>query len=168
MSLTIEQTLDTPYIHLEDGLIKIEGRSMPENVLKFYGQVKEWVESYVNNPAKYTKIEFSLNYTNSSSNKQINDLLKILNRKFQEGFDMKITWTYEDGDDSALEVGNDLESMVDIPFEYIVTETQTKQKTRIKVKNKLTGKVGEISQRYWDTIVRNGHERDFELLDKLN
>ena len=167
MSLTIEQTLDTPYIHLENGLIKMDGRSMPENVLKFYSPIKKWIEEYVENPTKFTNIDLSLTYTNSSSNKQINDLLKILNNKFLDGFDMKVTWTYEEGDDSALEVGNDLEEMLDIPFEYIIIETLIKQRTRLKVKNKLTGKVGEISQRYWDTIVRNGHEKDFELLEEI-
>ena len=166
MSLIIEQTFDTPYIQLEEGLIKMIGRSMPENVRKFYKQVKDWIEEYANNPAEFTKIELSLSYTNSSSIKQINDLLKILNQKFQEGSKMKVTWTYEEGDDSALEVGHDLESMIDIPFEYIIIETEVKQRNRIKVKNKITGKVGEISQRYWDTIVRNGHEKDFELLEK--
>lgn len=164
MSLTIEQTVDTPYIRLEKGLIKMTGRSMPENVRKFYKNVKDWVEDYAKEPAEFTQIELHLSYTNSSSIKQINDLLKVLNKKFSEGFDMKVFWTYEEGDDSALEVGNDLDSMTDIPFEYIEIESQIKQRTRIKVKNKITGKEGEISQRYWETIVRNGHQKDFELL----
>jgi hypothetical protein len=80
---------------------------------------------------------------------------------------MKIYWTYEEDDDTVQEIGTDLESMIDIPFEYIVKETQIKERTRIKVKNKLTGKVGEISLKYWETIKRNGHEKDFELLEKL-
>ena len=58
------------------------------------------------------------------------------------------------------------ESMIDIPFDYKVTETLVRQRTRLKVKNKITGKIGEISQRYWETIIRNGHEKDFELLEK--
>ena len=167
MCITIEKTLDTPYVKLEKGFIEIKGRSMPENVLKFYGPVKEWIEKYTENPAEFTKIEFNLPYTNSSSIKQINDFLKLLNQKFLDGFDMKIIWTYEEGDDNSLEIGNDLESMVDIPFEYIETEVKIKEKRRLKVKNLKTGKVGEISQRYWETIVRNGHEKDFELLEEV-
>lgn len=166
MSLTIEQTADTPFIQLEKGIIKMTGRSMPENVRKFYKDVKNWVENYASEPAEFTKIELHLSYTNSSSIKQINDLLKTLNKKYLEGFDMKVFWSYEEGDDSAQEVGHDLESMTNIPFEFIEIESQIKQRTRIKVKNKITGKVGEISQRYWDTIVRNGHQKDFELLEK--
>lgn len=164
MSLQIEKTLDTPYIYLEKGLIKMEGRSMPEHVSKFFAPVKEWFEQYIENPAEFTKIDLDLSYTNSSSIKQINDLLKMLNKKYVEGFDMKIFWTYEEHDESVHEIGTDLESLLDIPFEYIVTKSEFEKKIRIKVKNKITGKTGEISQRYWETIKRNGHERDFELL----
>lgn len=167
MTLVIEKTLDTPYIFLEGGLIKIEGRSMPENVLKFYDPIKKWLNKYIESPSDFTKIELSFTYINSSSAKQINDLLKILNAKFLNGFDMKVIWTYEEDDDDALETGNDLESIIDIPFEYVITKTLVKQSVRIKVKNKITGKVGEISQRYWETIKRNGHEKDFELLNKI-
>ena len=164
MSLIIEQTLDTPYIFLDKGLIKFEGRSMPENVLKFYDPVKKWLDNYIKNPADFTKIDLYFTYINSASIKQINDFLNILNAKFLEGFDMKVIWTYEEDDDDALETGNDVESMIDIPFEYIVKKTIAKQKRRLKVKNKITGKIGEISLRYWETIKRNGHEKDFELL----
>jgi len=166
MSLEIKKTLDTPYILLDNGLIKMEGRSMPEHVSRFFAPVKEWIDTYIENPADFTKIDLNLPYTNSSSIKQINDLLKILNSKFVEGSDMKVCWTYEEHDESMQETGKDLESMIDIPFEYIVTKIESEQKVRLKVKNKITGKTGEISQRYWETIKRNGHEKDFELLDK--
>ena len=167
MSLTLKKTHDTPYIHLKEGLIEIKGRLMPENVLKFFSPVKKWIEKYSKNPDDFTKIDLFLPYVNSSSIKQINDLLKILNLKYNEGCDMKIFWTYEEGDDSALEIGNDLESMLNIPFEYNILETEAKNQTRIKVKNKITGKIGEISRKYWETIKRTGHEKDFELLEKI-
>lgn len=165
MSLTIKQTLETPYVHLKKGLIEIKGRSMPENVLKFFNPVKKWIEEYTENPADFTKIDLFLPYINSASIKQINDLLKILNAKYNDGCEMRIFWAYEEGDDSSLEIGNDLESMLNIPFEYDIKETELKSRTRIKVRNKKTGKTGEISQRYWETIKRTGHEKDFEILN---
>jgi len=165
MSLTIEQSFDTPHIHLEKGLIKIEGRLMPENILIFFKPVDKWIDKYLKKPVDITKIDLHLSYLNSCSSKHICDMLKKFNEKFLEGFEMKVFWTYEDNDDSALETGKDLESLVEIPFEYIKTESQIKERKRLKVKNKLTGKTGEISHRYWETIKRNGHERDFELLE---
>ncbi|HRW61944.1 MAG TPA: DUF1987 domain-containing protein [Bacteroidales bacterium] len=165
MCLIFEKTIDTPYIKLESGHIEIKGRSMPENVLKFYKPIKEWIENYINKPAEFTKIEFYLPYANSSSIKQINDFLKVLNVKYKQGADMKVFWTFEEGDENAEEIGNDLESLIEIPFEYIVTDVQKKQQRRLKVKNLKTGKIGEISQRYWETIIRNGHEKDFEVFE---
>jgi SiaC family regulatory phosphoprotein len=165
MSLTIEESFDTPRIYLEKGLIKIEGRLMPENILIFFKPVDKWIDKYLKKPADITKIDLHLSYLNSCSSKHISDMLKRFNDKFLEGFEMKVSWTYEDNDDSALETGKDLQSLVDMPFEYKKIESQSKERKRIKVKNKLTGKTGEISLRYWETIKRNGHERDFELLE---
>ncbi len=168
MSLIIERALDTPYIYLENGLIKMEGHLMPENILVFFKKVDKWIDNYINNPADFTKLDFDFSYLNSCSTKHICDTLKLFNEKYVEGSDMKIFWSYEEGDDTMHEIGTDLESMLDIPFEYIMKETQVKERTRLKVKNKLTGKVGEISLKYWETIKRNGHERDFELLEKID
>jgi hypothetical protein len=165
MSLTIEQNLDTPYIHLEKGLIEISGRLMPENVLIFFNPVDNWILKYLDNPAPFTQIILSLSYINSCSTKHLSDLLKALDNKYLEGHDMKINYTYEEGDESALEVGKDLESLLNIPFEFNLTETNVKSQKRLKVKNRITGKVGEISQKYWEAIKRNGHEKDFELIE---
>ena len=165
MSLTIEKTNDSPYVHLENGLIEISGRTMPENVLVFFEPINKWLNKYIQNPAEFTKIDLSLPYTNSCSIKEIGDLLLLLDQKYQEGFDMKIYWTYEQNDEWGIETGNELESMLKIPFEYIETETEVKNKKRLLVKNKLTGKIGEISYRYWETIKGNGHDKDFEILE---
>jgi hypothetical protein len=166
MSFTIEQKLDTPYVHLEKGLIEISGRLLPENVLIFFNPIDNWIIKYLDQPASFTQINLFLTYINSCSAKHLSDLLKALDNKYQEGYDMKITYTYEEGDETALEVGHDLESLLNIPFEYIQTESNLKSQKRIKIKNLSTGKVGEISQKYWEAIKRNGHEKDFELLEK--
>jgi len=166
MSLLIKKTADTPYIYLENGLITIEGRLMPENILIFFKSVDKWFTTYLEKPADFTKIDLNFSYLNSCSTKHLCDILKLFNQKYLEGFDMKIYWTYEDGDDTVQEIGDDLKSMIQIPFEFVVKESKEKEKVRLKVKNNLTGKIGEISLRYWETIKRNGHERDFELLEK--
>ena len=167
MSLILEKTLDTPYIQLEEGLVKMEGQLMPENILLFFKPVEQWIDNYLKKPAKFTKIDLNLSYLNSCSTKRLCDILRLFNEKYTEGYDMKVYWAYDEGDDTVQEIGDDLESMVNIPFEYIVKETEIKQKKRLKVKNKLTGKTGEISLKYWETIKRNGHERDFELLETI-
>ncbi|MFO7827557.1 MAG: DUF1987 domain-containing protein [Bacteroidales bacterium] len=165
MSLTIKQNLDTPYVHLEKGLIEITGRLLPENVLIFFNPIDNWIKKYLEKPSDFTKIDLSLSYINSCSTKHLSDLLKTLDSKYLQGFDMKVVWTYEDGDESSLEIGHDLESMLNIPFEFKVTDTNMKYQKRLKVKNLNTGKIGEISQKYWEAIKRNGYEKDFELIE---
>ena len=49
MSLILEKTLDTPYIQLEEGLVKMEGQLMPENILLFFKPVEQWVDNYLKN-----------------------------------------------------------------------------------------------------------------------
>ena len=165
MSLIIEKTNDTPFIHLESGNIIIHGRSMPENVLIFFEPITAWMKKYVENPAEFTKIDLYLTYTNSCSIKIISDLLRLLDQRFRKGSDMKIYWTYEQNDESAKETGYELESILKIPFEFIEIETEIRSKKRILVKNLLTGKTGEISLRYWETIKGNGHDKDFQILE---
>ena len=164
MNLILEKTLDTPYVNLDNGIIEIKGRSMPENVLIFFEPIFDWIKEYIKDPAEFTKIDLFLAYTNSCSIKHISDMLRLLDSSYKEGHDMKIFWTYEQNDEEAKEAGHELESLLDIPFEYIETETESKSVKRILVKNLLTGKTGEISQRYWEIIVGNGHDKDFELL----
>lgn len=165
MSFILEHQLDTPYVFLEKGLIKMEGCMMPENVLIFFKSIDKWIKNYLKNPCDFTKIDLKFSYLNSCSTKHLCDMLMLFNQQYLNGYDMKIYWTFEDEDDTVQEIGDDLESMLDIPFEFIVNENQAKDRKRIKVKNKLTGKTGEISLKYWETIKRNGHERDFELLE---
>jgi len=167
MSLILEKSFDTPFIKLEDGLIYMEGCLMPENTILFFKPVEEWINKYLNSPAKHTKIDLDLSYLNSCSTKKLCDILKLLNNKYKEGFDMKVYWAYDEDDDTVQEIGDDLMSVLDIPFEYVIRHSEMKSKRRLKVKNKLTGKTGEISLKYWETIKRNGHERDFELLETI-
>ena len=139
----------------------------PGNAPDIYEQVmlrRFAEEKNLNQIAEFTKIDLFLSYTNSCSIKHISDMLRLLNSSYKDGHDMKIFWTYEQNDEEAKEAGHELESLLDIPFEYIETETESKSVKRILVKNLLTGKTGEISQRYWEIIVGNGHDKDFELL----
>ena len=68
---------------------------MPENILLFIKPVEEWVNNYLEDPAKLTKIDLAFTYLNSCSSKRMCDLLKQLNDKYLQGYDMKVIWTYE-------------------------------------------------------------------------
>ena len=67
--LYIEGTRKTPKIEFTNltGELILEGRSIPENVVKVYEPLLEWVINYVKSPCITTNLHLKLEYFNSSS-----------------------------------------------------------------------------------------------------
>jgi hypothetical protein len=63
------------------------------------------------------------------------------------------------------ETGEDMQKLVDLPFTFHAKPVKKKTGERIKVRNTITGKISRITQKYWDLIVRNGHKKDFEIME---
>lgn len=103
----------------ESGIFTIEGKSVPEDGKTFYAPVLKWLDDYFNQPAAETHFIFKLDYFNISTSKMILFILYKLNELKGKGHSVKITWYYKDEDDEMLEVGEDYEFMIDIPFEYV-------------------------------------------------
>ncbi len=115
-SLFIKPTADTPQVTFEaTGDLTMHGRSLPENPNEFYNPLLKWAES-----CNIADIRFNLRleYFNTSSSK----LIFILLKKFIENPSVKnivVKWHYETGDTDSLEMGQQYESLLKIPFEYI-------------------------------------------------
>ena len=60
-----------------------------------------------------------MNYFNSSSAKFLLDVIVEVHKYHLEGFNVKINWYYDEGDDDMLETGEDLSDMIDFPFSFI-------------------------------------------------
>lgn len=108
----------TPEVNfvLEKGLLEIKGRSIPENSLKFYEELLQWVEEYAANSSEVTNVNIRLEYFNTSSSKCLLDLFKRM-----EGISNKvvINWYYEEDDEDMLEAGEDYDAIISIPFKMI-------------------------------------------------
>lgn len=167
MNLFIEKTADTPEVKLQSGLIEFSGHSMPENVLIFYKPIMEWMKEYVLKPALHTRVNINPAYTNSCSIKYISDIIRSLEPIYQRGYEVQVNWYYEEGDEEHRDRGADIESVVTIPFTYYPCQVEETGLSRLKVRNKNTGQIGEISVKYWDAICRNGHKKDFEVLEEI-
>lgn len=164
MGLKIEAQMDTPFVELDEGgKIHIEGRSLPENVSLFYNPIIEWVQKYVNDPAEFTYIYIFLTYYNSSSFKCINDILYSLDRINDDN--IQVDWVYEEDDQSILDTGRELQSQLSIPFNLIEEPVIEKKNKLRPLKNLITGKIIQVSNQYWNMIVRTGHKEDFQVLD---
>lgn len=106
----------------ETGILEISGRSIPENSITFYKPLFDWLDNYVEQPQKYTKIEFKLEYFNTSSSKCILDMLRKLERLPEEGFSTLVKWYYDDGDEDMEESGNDFKSLINLEIELVMKQ----------------------------------------------
>ena len=122
--IAIEGTPKTPTVMLDadSGVLKIEGRSIPENSIEFYKPVVDWLDEYGNSPKDKTEVNIQLEYFNTSSSKCILDVLKKLETISKAGNEMVINWYYEEDDEDMLEAGEDYQSIIKVPFKMIETE----------------------------------------------
>ena len=169
MGILLDKTADCPYINFsEDGTLEIEGRSITEDPFTFWQPLLEWVENYTHNPASTTNVNIYLEYSNSSSNKYINELLRKLEESHGRRTEVQINWKYEEDDESVLQLGRDFESILKLPFIFSELDTEKERTKKIKIRNKKSGNEAIITIRYWDAIVRNGHGEDYQILQEFS
>ena len=119
MEYFIVHTRITPGFAIKNGAIRFSGKSIPEDAYAFYIPIVDAINRYLENPEPKTILSFNLEYINSSSKKIITNILKLFEQSFLIGKDMTIEWHYETDDESIFDLGQDLQSMIKIPFEFI-------------------------------------------------
>ncbi len=120
--LKIESTHKTPKVYLdpEEGVFEISGRSIPEDSVGFYKPILEWLDEYAQNPNEKTEFKFELEYFNTSSSKNILELLKRLEEIYEKGHDVKVIWYYDEDDEDMEETGEDYQALLKVPVELIM------------------------------------------------
>jgi len=119
--LVIKKSINTPSIDFnpESGIMKIEGRSIPENPGDFFDPIIEWLEEYFNATQNTTVFEMNLEYVNSGSSKYLLGIFRILKKKHDEGKQCAINWYYEEDDEAIFSLGEHYRNTVKIPFKLI-------------------------------------------------
>jgi len=107
-NIYIESTKYTPEILLdyENGLIKIKGKSYPENTFEFYHPVVTWLENYFDAPKAETLVQMEIIYFNSSSSKLFFDIFDLLEEHMEDS-NITIEWCYDEENESAMEAGEE-------------------------------------------------------------
>ncbi len=120
--LHILGTENTPEVHLskETGTFSVSGRSVPENGDEFFAPIMEWMDEYAKAPNNITHFNFHMEYMNLSSSKMLLFILYKLKEIKDENKDVLVNWIHESEDSDMIEVGEDYEFMVDIPFKFSV------------------------------------------------
>ncbi len=114
-----EMTHTSPEIFLDaqNGTIEISGRSIPENAMKIYRPVMEWVDQYLVRPKEKTVITLKLSFFNTSTSKYLMELLKRFEEVHQQGFLVEVNWYYNDED--ILDIVQDYQALVNVPMNLI-------------------------------------------------
>jgi hypothetical protein len=109
-NLNFEPTTSTPAVRFTtDGRLLIEGRSLPENVTRFYDPLIIWVKEL---EAEVVKMDLNLEYLNSASSKKVLEILRSIDRNSNiKAF--IVNWHYEADDEDALESGQIFEDLLD-------------------------------------------------------
>jgi hypothetical protein len=119
MEYFIVHTRITPGFAIKNGTIRFSGKSIPEDAYTFYTPIVDAIIKYLENPETTTTLSFNLEYINSSSKKIITNILKLFEQAAEKGFQMEVEWNYETDDESILDLGQDLQSLIQIPFHFI-------------------------------------------------
>ncbi|MFP4023241.1 MAG: DUF1987 domain-containing protein [Thiohalospira sp.] len=115
--LVIQSTDSTPHVEfLTNGKLILKGRSLPEDVHKFYAPLIDWVKQLETTKAV---VELKLEYLNTSSTKKLLNLLTAIdeNAKIHE---IDVNWHYEFDDLEMEDLGTIYEEdMKRAKFQYI-------------------------------------------------
>lgn len=118
--LRISPTKNTPEIILNpEGIIRIRGRSIHEDVTEYFSPVEDWVSRYIDKPAEVTCVDMNLEYFNSASAKVFIHLLQKITYVTLKHKRYIFNWYYEDGDDDILERGEYFASVLDVRINFI-------------------------------------------------
>lgn len=117
----IRATEDTPGIMLNaaEEIFEMSGRSLPEDVVKFYKPILDWLDDYMQSPNEQTVFNFKLSYFNTASSKIILDIMIKLEGMYKDGKNITIKWHYPSDDEDMEEAGKEYADIVDIPVELV-------------------------------------------------
>ena len=134
----ILSTKTTPEVSLNpEGIIKIIGRSTDGNITEFSAQIEKWIDEYLSNPAEITCVDIYLEYFNKINLKFYFNLLRKIESVKLKNKKYIINWYYEEGDEDILEKGENISSVMDIPFNFIMICDPLIRARSIKMENRI-------------------------------
>jgi hypothetical protein len=114
-NLKIERTKSTPYIFFDaaSGRLRVEGESYPENVVKFYTPVLDWLHGYFAEGADNITLEFKVAYFNSSTSKVFMTIFDLLEEYVTTGRMIEVVWICDRDNDVSIECGEEFKEEVE-------------------------------------------------------
>jgi len=120
-ALLIEGKTNTPAIDFNPttGVLEIIGRSIPENPVKFYQPLEDWICDFIKINPENLILYIHLDYLNTHSTECVLILMKKLEHYYKStNTNVKVSWNFDEDDEDMEALGEDLASIAQIPFEY--------------------------------------------------
>ncbi len=116
-----EETTTTPQIKLdsENGVISLKGRIITVDCEELFKPIFNWLNSYINSPAIQTQIQIHLDYFNTVATKYLLYFFNEIKTQLLPDNEIKILWFYDIDDEDMLEIAQDFQTVISIPFEII-------------------------------------------------
>lgn len=115
-NLVFKGTSRTPSVKLdtENGVLDIEGYSIPDNSALFFAPLINDIDSYVKDASKKLVVNVKLDYLNSSSSKVFMEIFKKISTLDNAVFN----WHYNSDDDEILDYAKNCEEVTNKPFNF--------------------------------------------------
>ena len=118
--LLVKGTDSMPEVEFSpDGKLKMEGKSIPEDAIKLFAPLIEFVD-HLN--SEEVVFDINLMYFNTASSKKIMELLRHLdaNNRIKN---IQVNWHFEEGDEDSVETAEIYEeSLLRVDFRYFEYE----------------------------------------------
>ena len=120
-ALQIAATEETPKINFDanTGILFMGGTSISQQSDSFYEPVSKWILAYTHTPCPVTQLIVDFDFFNISSSKHLLDILHHLKSLQDKDYLITVEWHYHQSDEDMLELGQDYEMMVRLPFKYV-------------------------------------------------
>jgi len=126
MSFKLERskTRTTPYILIDEekGYMLFEGECYLEDIIGFFKEINEWLQKYLVSGFTTFTFDCALEYFNSSTSKQIYNILRLIDASCSPGKKVIVNWIVANEDDDMLiENGEDYrDEMENLEFNIII------------------------------------------------
>jgi len=121
-SIYHKPTEDEPGIIMDrdKNIIEFSGKSLPEDPGQLYLPILEWIREYAEDPNPVTTIDFKFDYFNSATARFIVEMLELFEDIRHAGYKVTVNWWAHEDDSVMQERGEEIESVIDLEFDYKV------------------------------------------------
>ncbi|MCL2702750.1 MAG: DUF1987 domain-containing protein [Defluviitaleaceae bacterium] len=120
-----EKTKTSPYILIDEekGYIRFEGESYLEDILSFFREINEWLAKYLASDFSSLTFDFAMEYFNSSTTKQIYNMLRAMDMSAAGGKRIIVNWIAAGDDDMLIECSEDFkDEMESLEFNLVIND----------------------------------------------